>query len=357
MSAPPLSAPDSQFALEIWDHELNRIGWLPYRNVQGETFLNQSHQLRGEIPFRDYDWITPELFYPGKHELKLFDQINNVYQFGGPVWDATAGSGSGVISFSAQCPLSYMAKRRLDAGMILTGAQPADAIVFAVNYTASGGGIRNIPGFAPSKVTSNGQLVTMTYAVADKHMIGDVIVDLSSMADGTDYYTRQVNGSVATLFIYGGKLVSPKGLASWEYGGVLKNYSYQVNAQSISNDHMIIGSNGVIGQAVDAAAQTEYDALYQDVDTGSDLTSLASLNNAATTSVNKSRKALQIPSLVVKDLVPTVDFDLGDKRLITIDDSWVQYSDFIRIVGWQITVGSGDNITTTVYTNDISEVS
>jgi len=324
---------------------------VPYRNLQGETFLRKSHQIRGEIPFREYLNILPASVYPGKHELWLIDQVTLNVLFAGPMIDGTAGSDSGVISFSCQDPQAYLAKRFLKTTKTYVAQQGADIMVDLIAYVNS---IRST-NIATNKVSSNATTANVVYTAASRQAIVDLIADAAGYGDGTDYYFRS-SGTTHTLNLYGGLLRPTVNPRAWEYGGVLQSYSLQINGAAIANDVDVVGSNGLVGNATDATSISNNNALYQDVITGSNLTAQTDLTNAAALQLKSSKNVLQVPSVVVKDLVPMKDFDLGDQFQVVIDDGWAQFNQVVRIVGWQMTVGQGDNITTVVYINNLDEV-
>jgi hypothetical protein len=363
VNVPAVSTPDSRFVLEVMDHAGNFVAQVPYRNLQGETFLSSGgnikpHALRGEIPYHGYG-ITPAMFYPGSHELWLRDMQNltaaqpNVL-FAGPVVDATAGSGTGVIAFSAQDPFYYMAKRLLLTSKTYA-AQPADMLVDLITYLNS---VRST-NLSSNKVTSNATTHNLTLPALDLIVLADLVDQMCSIGDGTDVYWRSsYSGSagVHALQIYGGKKAPAAGTKAWEYGGALKSYSLQVNAAGMSNDLRVRGQGNLVGHATDATSQANYNALYQTVDSGSSLSAQASLDASAATQIKNTKNPILVPTVVVKGYDPVADFDLGDQFTLVIDDDWAQYNAVIRVVGWQMTIGAGDRVTTNIYVNNLDEV-
>lgn len=351
MATPPIALGSSRFELAAYDHNGEITAVVPYNNIQGESFLNKPHQLRCNIPYRAYSWLTPETLYPGMHELFLFDNEAPNPLFAGPIWTAIADSSSGVLNVSAQCPLSYLAKRTVQSDRVFTAEAPANIIADLITYV-NAQRATNIGSFV---ATVNASVMSQTWKGVDSDTILDIITNLLTMLDGTDIFSRSVVGG-HTINIYGGKLnptVSPR---AWEYGGVLKQFTLQVDASTITNDYKFYGSNGLFGAASNPTKQAEYDALYSTADRNSDLVNQAALTASATTNLQGLVDPSQLPTIVVKDKFPQVDFDFGDQFTIAINDGWAQYNDLIRIVGWQYTIGQQDNVTTNIYTNDTSEV-
>lgn len=341
----PISSSDARFTLETRDHNGQFVASMPYRNTQMEAFLgSQGSNFRCEIPYRSYKQVTPANLYPGIHELWFWDkEVPEQPLFAGPLWDATPSSDSGVISVSANDYLSYLAKRALKVNRTFANAEPASMMKNLIDYT-NGVYPTNILPFVAS--TSSG-LATVTYKATDRGMISDLIDGISAMGSGVDYYMtgQQLN-------LYGGRKKPSPGVQALEYGGALSGYSVQYNAQSIANDYDMIGSDGTIGNAVNTTLRNSYDMLYQEEDSGSDLTALASLNTAAASALKGTQATQVIPSIVTKKLSPLVDFDRGDQFAIVINDEYVQYNGLIRVVGWQLTVGQGDQFTVVIYTKD-----
>jgi len=265
--------------------------------------------------------------------------------------DGTAGSDTGVINFSCQCPQAYLAKRFLKTTKTYTAQQGADIMVDLIAYVNS---IRST-NMTTNKLTSNATTANATLQASQRYAISDLLADVAGYGDGTDYYFRSA-GTTHTLRLYGGLLDPTIGTRTWEYGGTLKSYSLQINGAPLANDVDVVGSNGLIGNAQDATSIANNNALYQDVITGSNLTAQTDLNNAAALQLKTSKNVIQVPSIVVKDLYPMQDFDLGDQFQVVIDDGWAQFNQNVRIVGWQTTIGAGDNLTTVVYINNLDEV-
>jgi len=207
-----------------------------------------------------------------------------------------------------------------------------------------------------NKVTSNAQTMSPTYRAIDRNFILDLIDATSTSTDGVDFFFRTV-GASHVLQLYGGKIKPAAALSNTlEYGGNMDGYSVQYNAQAIGNDYDIANSNNVIGNAVDAANQTAYDALYQIIERGSHLSNLTALNNSATSQVKATATTKIIPALVSRVLTPIKDFDFGSQFTVIINDEYVQYNNLIRVVGWQNTISQGDKLTTVIYTKDTAEV-
>lgn len=346
----PVSSSDARFRLEARDHLGNLRAVLPYRNMQMEAFMgDQGAQLRVEIPFKGYKQVNTGNLWPGEHELWFYDNevVSGVPIFQGPLWSAVPSSSTGVISASAQCPLSYLAKRKLRSTVVYNGNQPADMIVNLVNST---NGIYDTH-IVPSKHSSNAQVASATFKGSDRNLISDLLKSIAAMTDGVDYYMRGY-----LLQVYGGLKKPAPGTQALEYGGLLSGYSLQVNAQTIANNVDIIGSNGIIGNADDPVSRSIYKQMYEIVDSNSDLTAIASLAQTASRELLANKGPVLTPSVVTKALAPVKDFDFGDQFRIKIDDEYVQFNGNVRVYGWQLTIGQGDQYTTVIYTSDSATV-
>ncbi len=350
----PISGSDSRFTLESHNHAGQFLAALPYRNIQMEMLLNErGHALRCEIPFRNYKQVTQANLYPGKHEIWLWDRnVSTVYPiWAGPLWEATISSSTGVISCSAQDPISYLAKRILYDNQTFVAQQPADMINTIMGIVNS----VKTTYIVSSKITSNTSTASTVFKGKDNNIISDLIQTISLMADGTDYYVRH-NGTSHILKIYGGKIKPTSSSFGIEYGGALNGYSLQYNAQPIGNDVTVANGNGVSSFATNPTNQTNYDAAYQIVERGSDLTSTVALATAAGTKLKVTAITKVIPTVTTRALTPIKDFDFGTQFTVVINDEYAQYSGLVRVVGWQQTIGSGDQISTNIYVNNLSEV-
>lgn len=337
----------ARFAFESHDHAGNFTAALPYRNAQGEFMLNATgSQMRCEIPYRGFSQITQANLFAGKHELWVYDRkvstISPIFQ--GPIWDITADSSAGVLAVSAQDPLSYYAKKVLRTNKTYS-ALPEAAMSNLISYV----GLANVPASITSISTaSNGATnISLRYRSYDRIVIADALNDISQMGDGVDYYIR---GGV--FYLYGGKIRPTAKSYALEYGGALNQHSVQWNAQTLVNDYELLSNNGRLGAASNTSKQTEYGVVYQAVDSGSDLTSTTALNGAASTYLKANKSTKVIPTIVTATKTPVLDFDFGDQFQIVINDGYVQVNKTIRVIGWQLTIGQGDNITTVIYTND-----
>lgn len=351
----PVGGSSGRFKLESHDHAGNFLASLPYRNVQYEQFMNdQGQAFRCEVPFRGYKSVTPGNLYPGKHELWFYDaEVSaTVPIFAGPLWDATPSSSTGVVSVSAQDPLSYLVKRNLlfdrNYG---SGFQPADAMADMLT-TANGSSNTYM---TPLKVTSNASVITTLYQAVNRQKLTDIFKLLAAAGDGTDYYVRPVGTGGNYLLLYGGLKNPSANPRALEYGGALAGYSMQINAQSIVNYDDFVSSAGVIGNAFNPTKAVEYGMLYQSA-TSSDLTLSAELIAAASTDMAQNSSAKLTPTIVTKSLTPIQDFDFGDQFTVVIDDEYTQYDGLIRVVGWQHTIGQGDSTTVVIYTSDTAGI-
>lgn len=354
--ATEIGAAASRFRLESHNHDGKYLTSLPYRNLQGEWMLGaQGHSLRGEIPYRGYAQVTPSNFYAGKHEVWLYDSLVSATDpiFAGPVWDATASSSGGTINFSAQCPLSHLAKQRYRQYKLYTSARPTTVMADLITYMNS---IRATNIISTIAVANASTVATIQFLAADRLKLSEMLDNVAQLADGTDYYFTNVSGK-HTLNLYGGYIKpSSSKMFALEYGGSMDGYSVQYNAQTIAADFEVIASNGLIGRATDTTKYTEYDFQYMDADT-SELDNTADLNTAAAAKLKDTKNTKVIPSMVTRKLIPWKDFTFGDQFTVSVNDWYVNLQQLIRVTGWQLTIGQGDKTTTVLYTKDTDAVS
>lgn len=355
MSA-PIGSSSSRYRLESHNPDGSFAASLPYKNIQFEEFMNnQGQSLRCQIPYRNRN-ITPDNFRPidptgGGHEIWLYDHLvsDTAPVFAGPVWSITASSGDGWLAVSAQDALSYLAKRVLVVDKNYD-SQPPYAIIQDVIVATNA--IEHININNSPQSANAGNVGSLRYIGTDLNNIADILKAMETPIDGTDYYMR-CDGTIHQLLIYGGQKKPTRQTRTLEYGGDLANYSVQYNSQSAANLVYVVGSNGIIGQAIGPISSTN---LYYSVDRSSDITDVTTLNAAAAVELKLTNAILTTPSIVTKTLVPILDFDLGDQFGIVIDDDYVQYDKTIRAVGWQQTIAQSDDTTVVIYTNDLNSV-
>jgi hypothetical protein len=255
------------------------------------------------------------------------------------------------LNFSAQDPLSYLAKRLLKAFKAYSSQRTDQMIVDLVAYANT----QRTMNLITQVMAASGQTSTQTYLGSDRSRLADLIDSITKLNDKCDYYVRNVNGQ-HVLYIYGGQ-IKPAASKSFalEYGGNMNGYSVQYMASTLGNDVDFIGANGLIGNASSPTKQTEYDALYQTVE-DSDQVVTSALINSSTQQLKDTKSTKVIPTLVTKTKTPIKDFDYGDQFTVAIDDWYVQVNQTGRVVGWQLTVGEGDDTTTVIYTKDTEGV-
>jgi hypothetical protein len=348
----PVGRPDGRYHFETHDHEGQLLAYLPYRNAQGEFMLGlNGAQMRVDVPYRGYGYLSYDTLYPGKHELWIYDTKLQMYIFQGPIWSATPSSSTGAISVSAQDALSYLAKRLIITYKQYESPDKPEDVLAALLADVNGYWLIN--SMNSSSIMRNGSkaIDLIVYKSYELNKVSDLFTSVSAMGDGVEFYVR--NG---TLWLYGGGIQGDKKPLSMEYGGNMDGHSVEFNAQTIANADRFVGDNGRVGYAGNDDKKTEYDMLYQDVTTGSDLTSTTDLANAAATDLKNKQDTLIVPTMVTRKLTPMKDFDFGTNFLVYVNDWYVQLSKVIRTIGWQLTITGGDKTTTVIYSKDSDTV-
>lgn len=362
---------DGRFRLEARSKQLpnttsGTVIPVPYRNVQHTCMMGAGGQtFTCEIPYRGFaDVITANL-YPGQHELWFFDHevSDSDPVFAGPLWSLTAASSGGVLSCSAQDPLSYLAKGILRNTGVYKAKTPCyvmnDLATYQINkqpIAAGQGGWR----MTTSIDVDNADTHNYSVKASDLSVISDLLASVAGSGSGVDYYVRTTStGHV--LHFFGGRIRAPLIPAVPLFvdypGGKLDGYSLEITAQAMGNLFYVGNGQGVVGSAQDTGSQA-IDGLYEVADNGSSLTTLASLNSSAAGHLPDIVVPKVIPSLVSRsgDLVPIRDFDFGHQLLVQINDEYAQYSGTIRVIGWQNTIGAQDNMTSVIYSRDSASI-
>jgi hypothetical protein len=345
-----------RFSVEVRSNSGVRLTSLPYYDMQGTWFLgDQGCNLSFTTHFRNLG-LTFANFYPGKHEIWLWDKKVTGYPiFAGPITQITAGS-DGRVSVQASDPLWYLSKRTLSTTASYSG-KPESAISSLMTYTQSRWTL-NTTTVVESSGTQN---IAAQYGIGDIPQLSDLFQQLEQMGDGVDYLFRNDGTSFARKFhLWGGKKKTTKTLGLNYPGGALQAYSMELLATGIANYIFVVGSGTGLanfGTASSITKITEYNNIFEESDdAGQYLTT--SLNSQAATLLKGKKSAMQIPTIVVRSqyFSPFVDFDLGDQFRVMINDDYVQYQGTVRCIGFQITFGTNDDLTTTIYTNNTEEV-
>lgn len=370
----PAYLEDSRFRLEVTDFDGNYVCTLPYRDLQGEWKMGMDGEnIRFIVPYRANPWLTPELLEPGKHMIFLYDRLmvtptqTSAIRFGGPLWDVTASSKEGTLNCSASGLLSLYKKRLLKANKTYTG-KPEAAIQDLLAYTNT---IKRMYGISVLGVIAQASatnLSSVAYLATKQGVIHDLVSEICNMGGGVDLFVKWTGNDLtaaATVQLYGGRIIPAGATIHLEHGGasskgvlpLLDNYALTKTAQPISNSANVITQTFVAGVSVDAVAQAANDQLYETSEQNVvGITTQADVNARAALNVKKAPYKVDIPQLTLKGLDPFINFTYGDKAQVVIDDGWATYDKIVRIVGWQSSIGRHGQMTNTIFTNDLSEV-
>jgi len=362
----PLTSPNQRFIVELHNNAFGYIGTLPYNNMQGEFKLgHDGASIRMTIPYKDYAWITPDVLYPGKSEIWIYDSLVSatvpIYQ--GQLWDLTANSSDGTLSISTSDYLTYLARRIPTTSTIAISAKdPAQAIADLVNVTMSAetaGGV----GFTVTPTTSavTAYKITATYNRTQLLNYLDIIDDWAALSSSgaVEYY--MIDGNQMHVLTTGavGEVLSPVAPARLEYGGALTSYSFTVQAENLANYYFTTDQdNKLFSSASDAPSIAAYGRAYQMAEAQDHVLTQAQLDALSATRVKAAKTPRLIPQMVLRTnlLVPRRDFYYGSLLDVYINDGWTQYDQQVRVVGWQLTVGRSNRATVVIYANDLNEV-
>jgi len=350
-----------RFRVEVRGHFKEMVKMIPYRNLQMTFFLgSQGATLTMDVSFRKLG-LTFANFYPGKHEIWVWDaKVPSFPIFAGPITQLSANSTNGTISVNASDPLWYLSRRVLFSQVFYSG-KPEAAMqdLLSKANTASPTGI-------VGHIDQNGtQNIAAMFGQGEVNDFATYFGQLQTMGDGIDYYIRN-DGSGGSndrwLHMWGGKKGSTPGnlpLGLNYPSEVLPAYSLQLIATGIANVVIVVGQGSVasFGTAYNSSKITEYNYKY-DLATDSNQNSTSTLNQQAAQVLKQVQSTQQVPSITIRSEYynPFVDFDLGDKFHVRIDDDYVQIDQVIRCIGFQMTVDPNDDIVTNIYTNSTEAV-
>lgn len=325
------------------------LATLPFRNLQGEFFMNKPDQIRWTMPLHGSN-INTNQFYPGITEVWLLRDDAKV--FVGPVWDANLSTKDNTMNCSAEGLESYLWQLNIisDVEYATTFGQMAWNLINTAqgltggNYGITNGGL--VAGGAPSG--------TVKYAGAEMLVIGDEITNLSEMSTGFDWEI-DVNRAFKEYY----PRLSGAANVRLEYGGNVTGYSLQVMGKYEANYVKIQGpDNSISSPSVDTTARGKYGLrMYSESQTG--MKSLTQLNGYAALVLKRRAEARVIPQVAVRsqDVNPFVgDITFGEVAPLVIDDEWTQFNQNMRLDGFQLTLGKHGEETFVLYLNDLREV-
>jgi hypothetical protein len=251
---------------------------------------------------------------------------------------------------------SYLDVRRVDQDFKQTG-DAADVAWTIINNSQLQieGGLGFTQGLSP--VTFS---ISIDIKRGEGKYIFDVLNDIATQSPGFDWqintidrqfdiWTPRKNDVANVRLSYGND----------EGAGNLKSYAMQIMGKYLKNDIMIRGE-AAFSVAIDTTSRTTY-GLRQHTENFMDAITVAQLNGRAELIRFLRKEPKFVPSVVcdgrdVNPYVPPAQIDYGDSVRVTIDDGPMQFDDFMRVIGWQLTLGKHDNETYVFYLNDMREV-
>jgi hypothetical protein len=340
----------AEWRMESWTRAGSYLATLPARNLQGEIWYSKPKQLRFELPLY-HPAITRTNIDPGKTELRLFR--DNVHRLTMVLWDATASSGDGKLSCSAESLESYLEMRRVDQDLRYSAA-PGSAIIWdLINRAQTGtdaalGFVQGTLQTAPNR--------TVSYLKDDLNMYSDIIAELADNSSlGFDW---EIDHLRRLQVYYPRPQVQSR--ARLEWGGVVTGYSIQVQGKYGRNNIIVKGDEAIRSSAViDTAKRAEY-GLRQYADSNTGLTTVTAANEAATRLLNLRRSVRETPQIALKTaLVNPWDGDIwmGQLAPLIINDGWSQFNQSMRCEGFQFSIGKHGSETIVLYMSDLREVS
>lgn len=324
---------------------------VPFRNLQGEFFFNKPCQMRWDAPLTALSGLSYADLYPGITEAKVFRNGVNIYT--GPIWNVTASSQENNMNFSSQDLSSYFSRRVISADTKFTNktfGYMAWSLINA-NQSMAGGGLGITLG---TQVSTGAPKGSQRYAKKSGTVLWKAIDTLASAANGFDWYVgpdrafralwpRPFNGANISL----------------EHGGNLKNYTLQIMGAYEANYVMIRGPKKLVSSVyIDATRRTKY-GLRQFVEYKGSLKSKKKLDAYARKVLNLKNEARFVVSATVDPLGCNPlegDISIGQVAKTYINDGWSQYSDNMRMTGYQLTVGKQGQETFVLYLSDMREV-
>lgn len=325
--------------------------WIPFRNLQGEWFLNKADQIRFDIPIHHPN-ISYDTIYPARDEIWVYR--NNTLIFSGPLWDMTASSDQGSWTCSAGGLESYLDHRRIDWDYNVKMAG-ADIAWDMINQTQAltDGQLYITRGTVPTTPT-----VSLTHTRAEGAMIFDEIDKLAQSDEGFDW---EINPATRAFNAWSPRKDTFAKAGMWfdkdNGGGNLKSYSLQIIGEYSAND-VLVSKDDKFATAISGTNRPIYGLMQYSAQDSN-----AATVNALSMKAQYIRNLRQTPKLVpgvVCDGARYNPFDgdcwFGDRVPLYISDGSVYYNQDMRCAGIQATVDKNGGETFVVYLNDLREV-
>lgn len=373
MPTVPIFHPNSRFRLESRLYDGTLIAILPHLDLSCNFYLNKADTLTTSIPMWDPK-VSRNTLQEGVHELWLWKMypgtgLPDILVYAGPLWTIVVDSGSKKLQLQSEGLYSYFDKRYIaDTFTYNNYYNPWNIARGLIIYTqAQVNGNLNIGvGTSPSDLAYFYQATFYGY---EQRRISDTIADLTKQRGfdsdtlldtaGWEFnippstrtfesYPNQKGEQRDVILRYGGS----------GSGGNIANYSMQLFGKTIMNSIFVQGpgdgANMLTSRAIDVASR-EYYGLMQGVVAAKDAASTREVTERGTTALETYKRAKQYPQFSLRSgAVDMFDgsFNIGDSCRLIIDDTYIQYDKIIRVNGFGLTVGSEDQETIVLYSED-----
>lgn len=373
MPTTPIFAPGYRFRLETRRKDGTLVAILPHLNMQCHFFLNKHDTLTSEIPMYDPK-VTPDNIKEVEHELWLWrwsDRLNTEQLvYSGPLWTIQVDSADKKLKLNSEGITSYLDNRTIDEDLTFTGFyNPWDIARSLITYTQglADGNLYVALGTLPSNLAYS---FTGTYYGYEQRKLAETIDELATQRGyfgtgeiyGFDY---RIEPDTRTFEAWLGKRGQARDIIL-QYGpekGAIQKYSFQIFGKTVvtsaTGQGPGEGENMILSRWIDITARQKY-GLHQKP-------------FAAKSAVNASQVSAQTRDYLLDNRTPKRypqfslrgehldmfdgSFDMGDTCRVIIDDSYIQFDKWIRTIGFGLTIGSEDQETVVLYTEDDNEVS
>lgn len=194
------------------------------------------------------------------------------------------------------------------------------------------------------------------------YYMGDNIYELvESLSKGTLGFDWEITPDRQFRLYYPRRAYPSQRAGALIYPDNIKRYSIQYQGKYEANDILVIGADGINstpGAYIDSVARSTY-GLRQLTETATDLETQSQVDDYAAYLLKVHKNVKEIPQVSLNtDIVNPFNGDIwfGNTANVIINDGWVQYSQTMRLTGFQVTSGKQGNETFVLYMSDLREV-
>lgn len=362
-----LFAPNSRYRFETRTPDGKLICIFPHINAQLYFFISKPDTCTVYLPMW-YPKVQRSTLREVSMELwvwKMYpDTLTERLIFSGPIWTIYANSGDQLLQVYAEGLMSYFDKRIVDEDRIYTGEYTWNIAADLANYSqALTDGDKNVAIFSSFLTPEDATTIDVTYFEYEQRIISDVWSDLATgelnqLEYIVDYPSR-------TLIFFPGKLGNVRPVRLYyghEPNTNVASYALQILGKITANSVVNLGPGegaAMLLERVSDPASRAFYGLMQKSISSKDAPTAQQVQDEAFDYIQLYGVPRQYPQFVLRNgAIDMFDstIEMGDTVTMVIDDNYIQFNQQLRTTGFGLTIGSEDQETIVIYTEDPIDV-